>query len=161
VADGDSEIRVHGTAITLGDRAVLLRGPSGSGKSDLALRARHLHGGPCGEQSFELVADDQVLITRTGQRLLVSPPARLAGLMEVRGLGIVALPHRACAILVMLADLVTPAEIERLPDPWPFEMILGMRLPVIKLSAFEASAPAKLALALAEEPWKQDPALEP
>jgi HPr kinase/phosphorylase len=156
VPDGDIEIRVHGTAIALGGQALLLRGPSGSGKSDLALRALNLGSGAHGTERFELVADDQVLITSTGQGLVVSPPERLAGLMEVRGLGILPIPHRPKARLVMLADLVAPSAVERLPDPWPFETLHGVKLPVMRLVAFEASSPAKLALAIHGAPWTGD-----
>lgn len=155
MADGASEALVHGTAVALGDRAALLRGPSGAGKSDLALRTLQLPpGGPAGGPLW-LVADDQVLLTRAGDTLRAAAPARLAGLIEVRGLGILAMPHVPSARLVLLVDLVASGQAERLPDPWPYEILAGVGLPVLKLPAFEASAPAKLALALGRQPWQE------
>jgi len=101
------------------------------------------------------VADDQVLLTRAGDTLRAAAPARLAGLIEVRGLGILAMPHVPSARLVLLVDLVASGQAERLPDPWPYEILAGVGLPVLKLPAFEASAPAKLALALGRQPWQE------
>ncbi len=73
-------VQVHASAVTIGDSGVLLRGPSGSGKSDLALRL--IDGGA------RLVADDRVDIYQTRDGLMMAPPESLAGLLEVRGLGI-------------------------------------------------------------------------
>lgn len=143
------ELRIHGTAIALAGRAAVLRGPSGAGKSDLALRCLRL---PPGDH-FDLVADDQVMLTPTPQGLLAAPPARLAGLIEVRGLGILPVPHIAPVPVQLLVDLVPRHEIERLPDPWPRDTIAGLDLPVLRLSAFDASAPQKLALAMLNAPW--------
>jgi hypothetical protein len=113
------------------------------------LPAGTLAGGP-----FELVADDQVQVRRESDGLAVSPPPRIAGLIEVRGLGILTLPHTARARLTLLVDLMTTGRPERMPDPWPFEDLLGFPLPVLDLGPFEASAPIKLALALTREPWR-------
>jgi serine kinase of HPr protein (carbohydrate metabolism regulator) len=154
VAAAATEIVVHGTAIALGGRAALLRGASGSGKSDLALRALAAPAGSLVEAPFGLVADDQVVIRVTDDGLTVSPPDRLQGLIEVRGLGIVTVPHRSDARLSLLVDLVGPHDVERLPDPWPTEVIIGVSLPVLRLAPFNASAPLKLALALTREPWR-------
>ncbi|MBY0225864.1 MAG: HPr kinase/phosphatase C-terminal domain-containing protein [Hyphomicrobium sp.] len=154
MAAAATEIVVHGTAIALGGRAALLRGASGSGKSDLALRALAAPVGSLVEASFGLVADDQVVIRATEEGLTVSPPDRLQGLIEVRGLGIVTVPHRSDACLSLLVDLVGPDRLERLPDPWPTDVLLGVSLPVLRLAPFNASAPLKLALALTREPWR-------
>jgi len=78
---------VHGTCVLIGPRAVLLRGPSGSGKSDLAFRLIRGEG-----PSAMLVADDQVGLDVEEARLVASPPAALAGLLELRGLGLMPLP---------------------------------------------------------------------
>jgi HPr kinase/phosphorylase len=124
-------------------RAVLLRGPSGAGKSDLALRLIEAGG--------RLIADDQTRITRRGKALLASAPAALAGLMEVRGVGIVKLGRSQLlsqAPLSLVVDLVPPDRIDRLPEP-ALEDVLGVALPLLALAPFEASAPAKLRLALA------------
>jgi len=140
---------VHATSVALklasGWRAVLIRGPSGSGKSDLALRL--IDGG-----GARLVADDQTRLMRRRGALLASAPAALAGLLEVRGIGIVRLARSqriARAPLGLLVDLVPPARIERLPDGSSHERLLGIDVPRLELAPFEASAVAKLRLALA------------
>ena len=136
-------LRPPGTVAARAWRAVLLRGPSGAGKSDLALRVIEAGG--------RLVADDQTRIERCGQALLASAPKALAGLMEVRGVGILKLSLGqllSLAPLALLVDLVPPDRIERLPEP-ARETVLGVDLPVLALAPFEASAPAKLRLALA------------
>lgn len=137
---------VYATAVAIDGAAVLLRGPSGSGKSDLALRLV--------DAGAQLVADDQTLLRRDGKRLLASAPATLVGLLEVRGLGIVRVGAAQAAPLLLVADLVPPGEVERLPEARR-ETILGVSVPVVALAPFEASAPAKLRLlrrALAEGP---------
>jgi HPr kinase/phosphorylase len=130
---------VHATAITIDGDAILLRGPSGAGKSDLALRLINA--------GARLVADDQAELRRADSRVLVSAPAAIAGLIEVRGIGILRLDAVKEAPLAMCVDLVPLAEVERLPES-RFEQILGLSFPLIALSAFEASAAAKLRLAL-------------
>jgi serine kinase of HPr protein (carbohydrate metabolism regulator) len=139
---------VHGTCVALGPHAALLRGRSGSGKSDLALRFLALPP----ERGLEplLVADDQVWVERQSDGSLVaSAPPNLAGKMEVRGLGILAMPHRKEARLALVADLVLPQDVPRMP-PAPLDQmtIAGVALPVVKLAPFELSAALKLRLAL-------------
>jgi serine kinase of HPr protein (carbohydrate metabolism regulator) len=139
---------VHGTCVALGKRAALLRGSSGAGKSDLALRFLALPAE--GEERPMLVADDQVWVA-AGQNgeLLVSPPDTLAGKIEVRGLGIVDVPFVAEARLVLVCDLVASAEIPRMPpEPWESTTIGGVELPAMRVTPFEASAPVKLKMAL-------------
>ena len=138
---------VHATCIALRAgrnwRGILLRGPSGAGKSDLALRL--VEGGS------RLVADDQTALVREGRGLVATPPGTLAGLLEVRGVGIVKLGRSQLlvrATITLLVDLVPPDRIERLPER-SRETLLGVDLPVVALAPFEASAPAKLRLALA------------
>lgn len=132
-------IRVHGTAIALGSEGILLRGPSGAGKSDLALRLI--------DQGARLVADDQTELRREGSVIMMSAPATIAGQIEVRGLGIVAVPSIAAAPLRLVVDLMPASDIERLPLPRDCGL-LGCVVPAIALAPFEASAPAKLRLAL-------------
>jgi hypothetical protein len=132
-------IRVHGTAIALGGDGVLLRGPSGAGKSDFALRLI--------DQGAHLVADDQTELRREGDDIIMSAPATIAGQMEVRGLGIMSVPHLDSAPLRLVVDLLPSAGIERMPLPRDCRF-LGDAVPVIALAPFEASAPAKLRLAL-------------
>lgn len=132
-------VLLHATAIAIDGRAVLLRGPSGSGKSDLALRLI--------DAGARLVADDQSALSRCGDGLRVRAPATIAGLFEVRGLGIVRLDALAEAPVGLIADLTATGRIERLP-PRRSETILGIAVPLIELAPFEVSAAAKLRLAL-------------
>lgn len=139
---------VHATAIALGGKAALIRGGSGSGKSDLALRCIALPPFAHVLERAALVADDQVRLAREGGVLVASPPPTIAGKMEVRGLGILTFPYQSSARLALVVDLVPPAEVPRFPlDPVSAEY-LGIALPVLRLSAFELSAPVKLILAL-------------
>jgi HPr kinase/phosphorylase len=139
---------VHGTCVALGPYAALIRGGSGSGKSDLALRFLAL--APEGDLEPRLVADDQVWIEGAGDgSLIASPPATLAGKIEVRGLGIVELPHRPQARLALVIDLVPAEEVPRMPpDPPERITIAKATLTVVKLAPFELSAALKLKLAL-------------
>ncbi len=114
-----------------GDDAVLLLGPSGAGKSDLLLRLI--------ERDFILVADDQVLI----ENGLARAPAALAGLLEVRGLGLFRLPYLACARPRLAIQLGPVAE--RLPRP---RRHAALNLPEITLDPAHPSAAARAALAL-------------
>lgn len=139
---------VHGTCVALGNRGALLRGDSGSGKSDLALRFLALPDD--GELGLRLVADDQVWVeTKDGDRVVASAPASIAGKIEVRGLGITEMPFLAEVPLMLVCDLVKSDQVPRMPpDPRAQTMIAGVALPSLKLSAFEASAPLKLRIAL-------------
>ena len=139
---------VHGTCVAFGRRGALLRGRSGAGKSDLALRFLSLPGD--GEHRPSLVADDQVWIeARNGDGLLASPPPAIAGKIEVRGLGLVEVPFLAEAELVLVCDLVSETEVPRMPpESWERATIAGLSVPVLKLAPFEASAPLKLKMAL-------------
>jgi serine kinase of HPr protein (carbohydrate metabolism regulator) len=128
----------HGSAVAIEGGAVLIRGPAGAGKSDLALRLI--------DAGARLVADDQTLLRRAGGGIVVSAPETLRGLIEVRGLGVLRLEPLAEAPLVLLVDLVAPAAVERLPES-AAEEVLGCRVPRLALSPFEASAAAKLRLA--------------
>lgn len=117
-------------------RGALIEGASGAGKSDLALRAL--------DHGFRLVADDRVVIWRSGEALYGRAPDPLAGLLEVRGLGVLAERRlEFCRIGLV----VTLGEPERAPEPMSKEY-LGLSLPEIRLPGREASAPAKLRRAM-------------
>jgi HPr kinase/phosphorylase len=132
-------ISVYGTSVSVAGEGVLLRGPSGSGKSDLALRLI--------EDGALLVADDQTVLHRTGPVLELHAPAELAGLLEVRGLGIVRVPYADRAPLRLVFDLVPQDEIDRLPEP-RFVTLAGLAVPLLALAPAAASAPARIRLAL-------------
>jgi serine kinase of HPr protein (carbohydrate metabolism regulator) len=136
---------VGGTSVAFDGCAVLLTGASGSGKSDLALRL--IEGGA------SLIADDVSELYCQDQRLWVRfpdlAPAGLRGRLEVRGLGI--MPVRLStepAPLTLIAKLVAPDEIERLPEPC-LAKYCDFDVALVKLAPFEASAAAKLRLAVA------------
>ena len=142
---------VHATAITVAGRAALIVGPSGAGKSDLALRCLAVPASPLFPETAALISDDQVWIEAREGHIHASAPATLAGKLEVRGVGIVrvagAMPEGATVALVAdLSRITAPA---RMPDPWPSVRLLGIPVPVLYLSPFEASAPLKLLCALA------------
>jgi len=129
---------IHATAVAIEGGAILLRGPPGAGKSDLALRLI--------EDGARLIADDQTLLRRAGNHVLVRAPAAVAGLIEVRGVGILRVDYLDEAPLALVVDLVPSTEVERIPDD-RFEVVLGLPIRMIALAPFEASAVAKLRLA--------------
>lgn len=143
---------VHGTAIGLDGRAALIRGESGAGKSDLALRCLMQPATPLVPGEARLVADDQVLAEVVSGQVRLRCPPPIHGLIEVRGLGVLRVPALEVAELALLVDLVAPGEVERLPDPDASAELLGVRLPRLALCAFEPSAPLKLLLALQGRP---------
>ncbi len=131
--------RVHATCVSIDGRGVLLRGPSGAGKSDLALRLL--------DSGAHLVADDYTELTREGDRLRAQAPSILHGLFEVRGLGVLQLAARDSVLVAAIIDLVPENEVERMPADDSFAF-LGVSVPLFRLAAFEASAPAKVRLAV-------------
>ncbi len=136
---------VHGTCIAIGGAAVLLRGAPGSGKSDLALR---LLGRT--QLGVQLVADDQVMLTKRVDGLWARAPARIAGLLEVRGIGVLEMPALAEAQLRLVLELCAPGgsvPVPRMPDAARCT-IDGISLPLYPCTSFEASAPDKVALLL-------------
>jgi HPr kinase/phosphorylase len=129
--------RLHATCVSIDGKGILLLGASGSGKSDLALRLI--------DSGAQLIADDQVEIVKTKNALLASPPAKLCGLIEARGVGILKLPYMQNVPLVLAVELVARKEVERLPDP-AFFSCLALRLPLLSLHAFDNSTCAKIRL---------------
>ena len=150
-----SRIFLHGTCVSVGGEGVLILGPPGAGKSGLALRLidEPGHGISGLLLHSELVADDQVIVTRDQDRLMASAPAALRGKLEIRGLGIVTLATPAFVALALVVKLQDHSAIERLPDPRTFD-ILGMALPLIEIDAKMASSPARIRAALA---WLKQP----
>ena len=129
---------LHASTVAKGGRAVMISGPSGSGKSDLSLRLL--------DRGFVLVSDDQTIVRRDGKRLLASAPGTIAGKLEVRGIGIVELAYHGDVPVALLVELTS--DIQRMPDERPARTILGVELPLIGIDALPASAAAKVDLAL-------------
>ena len=128
---------VHATVVALAGRAVLLLGPSGAGKSDLALRLI--------DRGWRLVADDRAALTVRGGVLWASAPPPIAGLIEVRGVGIVSETALGAAAVALAIDLSAP--LERLPDVTTRDFA-GIAVPMIALSSEGESAPLKVERAL-------------
>lgn len=129
---------LHASTVATDGRAVVIMGPSGSGKSDLALRLL--------DRGFTLVSDDRTIVRRDGDRLIASAPANIAGKLEIRGIGIVDMESAGEVPVALLVELTS--EIQRLPDENSERPVLGVRLPLVSIDAMTASAPSKVALAL-------------
>lgn len=129
---------LHATTVSVGGKAVLIEGVSGAGKSDLALRLI--------DRGAALVSDDYSLVRRLGTSLLASAPATIAGKIEVRGLGIIEMPHATEAPVMLVVALGEPAA--RLPEPGRARQILGIDIPLLAIDGHEPSAPIKVELAL-------------
>jgi serine kinase of HPr protein (carbohydrate metabolism regulator) len=127
--------RLHGTCVAIEGSGILLRGASGSGKSDLGLRLIDAGG--------ELIADDYTDVANVDGCLVASAPTTIRGLVELRGLGVLRIPYRDSARLVSVIDLVAPERIERMPAAASVT-VLDVRLPLFRLAPFEASAVAKV-----------------
>jgi HPr kinase/phosphorylase len=137
-----AHVRLHATCVQLGGVGVVLLGASGVGKSDLALRLI--------DAGALLVADDQLEVEATPAGLLGRPAAALAGLLEVRGLGILRLPYCRVSPLGLVVELDCATQAPRLPEPSTYP-ILGTLLRRLRLDPRQASAPAKVRLALCAE----------
>ena len=135
---------LHASAVLVGARAVLIRGPSGSGKSKLA---RELIEGARGNGSgfARLVGDDRVHLEAASGRLLVRPAQALAGLLEVRGVGVLRVDHEPVAVVGLVVDL-NAADAERLPEPERQRIeIEGVVLPRLAVAAGAPALPTVLA----------------
>lgn len=132
-----TEALQHATCVAIKGRGVLLLGRPGSGKSSLGFRLI--------DRGAMLVADDYVILRREEESLTAVTPPQIAGLMEVRAVGIVQLPylrHVPVVLAVMLGK-----EGERLPHPKEGEF-LGFKIPLITLDALRDDAPLKVEIAL-------------
>ncbi|HUV33140.1 MAG TPA: hypothetical protein VMW31_06170 [Devosiaceae bacterium] len=131
---------LHATALTYDGVGVLIAGPSGSGKSLLALDLID-HAGLAGLPAA-LIADDQVLVEAAAGVLLAAAPPTVAGRIELRGRGIVTRPHHSPAPVHLLLDLV--ARIDRMPDPGAFTATVGgVTLPRAPVPAVGAADPVQ------------------
>ena len=129
---------LHASTVASDGRAVLITGPSGSGKSDLALRLI--------DRGFALVSDDRTVVKRDGGRLLAMPAPNIAGKLEIRGIGIVDVESVSDVPVTLMVEL--RSDIERIPDDSRERLILGVPVPLISIDAMTASAAAKVVFAL-------------
>lgn len=129
----------HASCIEWTGTGILLCGAPGSGKSDLCLRLIEL--------GAILVADDRTELEQQGTELTAYPPARLEGLLEIRGIGIVKMPFKKQTRIKLKVILCRTDEIARMPEE-ETELIENVEIPVIRIDAFTASAPAKIRLAV-------------
>jgi HPr kinase/phosphorylase len=135
---------VHASAVLAGPRAILIRGPAGAGKSRLALAL--IQAAECGLIAFaRLVGDDRIELTAAHGRLLARAPPALAGLIEVRGLGLRRLEHEPVAVIGLVVDLEIP-EAERLPRAAEQEIaVAGINIPRLAIGPGSDPLPAVLA----------------
>lgn len=134
----------HASAVLLPAGGVLLLGPSGSGKSGLAAQLIQ-------NNDAKLIADDRVALKRHATKLIARPPSSLTGKLELRGLGIVAMPHIDEAEIVLAVDLVARGDVPRVAAENHFAHD-GVAVPKLALCAFDIATPAAITHALAHLP---------
>jgi serine kinase of HPr protein (carbohydrate metabolism regulator) len=122
MTDPNEPVLIQASCVAIGGRALMISGPPGSGKSSLALALI--------DRGAGLIGDDGVSLTREGDAIIAAPPPRIAGLAEVRGVGLVTLPLAAPAPLALILTL-GEAEHERLPERLSQRIIAGLAIPVL------------------------------
>ena len=146
---------IHASTVLTGARAVLIRGPAGSGKSRLALNL--IQAASRGQLIFaRLVADDRVHIEAAHGRLIARPPAALAGLLEVRGFGITPLPYEPMAVVSWVVDLDVAAPTRMPDDATSHAIVAGVR--IRRLPVAPHCDPVPLVLAAVNSPQRNDAA---
>ena len=129
---------LHASCVSIGGRAVLIEGLSGSGKSDLALRRI--------DRGAALVSDDYTIVRRIDGKLIASAPPNISGLIEVRGVGLVPMTFESDVPIALIASIATT--IERLPDLNSTRIVAGVAIPTCLIAPLEASAPIKIEMLL-------------
>jgi len=112
---------MHATAVLVGAEGVLIRGESGTGKSLLALALI--------ERGARLIADDRLMLSACHGRLVATAPAAIAGRIELRGRGVITMPHEQGGVIRLVADIVDDGGLERMPEPYDLSTtLLGVTL---------------------------------
>lgn len=133
-----SSENIHASSVAVDGRAVLISGPSGSGKSDLALRLL--------DRGFTLISDDRTIVRKEGARIIASAPETIKGKLEIRGIGIVDVECVTDVPVALVVELTS--DIARLPDDSRKRVVLGEGIPLVSIDAMSASAASKVAMAL-------------
>lgn len=133
-----SSENLHASCVAIDGRAVLISGPSGSGKSDLALRLL--------DRGFILVSDDRTIVSKDGDLLIASAPEPIRGKLEIRGIGIVEMETKDNVPVAIVVELTN--NMARMPDDSRERLILGITVPLVSVDAMTASAPSKVVVAL-------------
>jgi serine kinase of HPr protein (carbohydrate metabolism regulator) len=135
---------IHGSAVLVGERAILIRGAPGAGKSTLVLEL--LSADPHGTR---LVADDRVIVAPANGRLVADVPGEIAGLIEIRGVGLVRRPHVAPVVIRLVVDLMAAEACRRLPEARDMQVELeGIDLPRLALPIGIGDGAARVCAAL-------------
>lgn len=130
---------VHASAVAIGETGILIRGPSGGGKSNLAMGLIFAAGGM--RRFASLVGDDRIDLENCGGRLIARGHHMIRGMVEKRGLGILKVPHEAAVVTRLVVDIVAPQEAVRYPEPEHRHVALcGVQLPVLALLQGTASS---------------------
>lgn len=130
-----SALTLRGSCVSIAGAGILLRGESGRGKSDLALRLI--------DAGALLVSDDYVEVRREDGEVLASPPGAIRGLIELRGAGLIRVPYCENVALALVVDLLPSFRVNRHPERREAQ-IAGISLPLFALAGLEPSAPAKV-----------------
>jgi serine kinase of HPr protein (carbohydrate metabolism regulator) len=139
---------LQASAVAIEGRALLVIGPPGAGKSSLALALI--------ERGAELIGDDAVTLTPQGAQLIASPPPNIAGLIEVRGVGLIRMAPAAPAPVALMLEL-SAGPAERLPDALPHRMIAGIAVPVLAFDPGTIAPAARAQWALRVHGMVHDP----
>jgi HPr kinase/phosphorylase len=149
VNEQSSAENIHATAVAIGECGILIRGKAGSGKSSLAMA---LIDDP--QAKAVLIGDDQVLVSRTPMAVAIRPAHDIAGMIEIRGIGVVAMPHQPQAWLGLVVDLLPAEECPRLPEGDQLvAAIMGREVPRLMLPIGSADGALRVRLALRQ--WVQ------
>ena len=138
MAVANAPLTVHASAVAVGEVGILIRGPSGSGKSSLAFSLLVL--AAQGGSFARLVGDDRIELDRCNSRLIARGHAAIRGMVELRGQGIIRLAYEPAVVVGLVVDLLPVVELIRYPDPENRQVELcGVKLPRLALSSDRSS----------------------